>query len=265
MTDNEETMQRAVKAKNLLSCITALAFGEKDEDVSQAVLRAETTHIQHMLREHQVFRYVHNGNALNKFYSSMIQQTKDSNPLQQVAAMEYLAIAVEGSLAENLEARVPKLLDVVFHALKHQTVPVTVPALHILTHLIHNIDQTSVDTRRAIVDQISRLVPTILLHIGDVSLTGGTAAFFTAAFDVLHAGCTRLSTTFRPFANKIELASLVLLNPPLDNDTAVLSVLPALSQCFGAIANATPADATSSTWQQVTYYVLSLSCLTTRL
>ncbi|KAF0689777.1 Aste57867_18796 [Aphanomyces stellatus] len=246
---------RATKAKNLLSSITALAFADKDDDdegVTDAAYRAESAHIQQVLREHQVFRFVWNGNALNKFYNSMIQQTKDSSACRQEVAMSFLAVAVEGSAMEHLELRVSKLLDVVFHALKHQHVSVCVPALHILTHLIFNVKHAPVDVRRLLVEQLARLVPLIVTHVGAVALSVESAPFFVASFEALYVGCTSLSTTFRPFASKIEHACLVLLSPPTDVPVTVAqSVLGAMANCLGAIAHATAADAASTTWQQL--------------
>ncbi|RHY84288.1 hypothetical protein DYB37_002909 [Aphanomyces astaci] len=244
---------RATKAKNLLSSITALSFAQReDEPLVDELYQAETAHLQQVLADHQVFRLVVNGNALQKFYNTMIQQTKDSAALRQEVAMRFLAVAVEGSGMEALDQRVPKLLDVVYHALKHQHVSVCVPALHILTHLMFNLAHATVDTRRLVVDQIGRVVPLVLHHVGDVDLNAASAPFFIASYEALYVGCQSLSTTFRPFANKIEAACLPLLSPPAGTSTDVAtSILPAMSSCLGAVAHATAVDATTSTWQQI--------------
>ncbi|ETW07369.1 hypothetical protein H310_01904 [Aphanomyces invadans] len=242
---------RATKAKNLLSSITALSFSDRDEEpLSDELYQAETTHLQHVLAQHQVFQFVVNGNALQKFYNTMIQQTKDSATLRQEVAMQFLAVAVEGSAMEALEERVPNLLDVVYHALKHQHVSVCVPALHILTHLMFNLAHATTETRRLVVDQLGRAVPVVLHHLGEVDLNASTAPFFIASYEALYVGCKSVSTTFRPFASKIESACLPILSPPTGTSTEVASsVVLAMSNCLGAIALAT--DSTTNTWQQM--------------
>ncbi|CAK4608506.1 hypothetical protein LEN26_017027 [Aphanomyces euteiches] len=250
---------RATKAKNLLSSITALSFADsEDNSVSDATYEAETAHIQAILRNHQVFKLVNNGNALNKFYTTMIQQTKDSSALKQEVAMKFLAVAVEGSAIEHLEARVPRLLDVVFHALKHQHASVCVPALHILAHLMFNIDHAPVDTRRTIIEQVGRFVPVILHHLNDIPLSASSASFFVASFEALFVGCKAISATFRPFASKIEQACTVLLAPPSATPVNP-EVVVAMANCLGAVPHATANDATSTTWlQMVERVVLTL-------
>ncbi|OQS01211.1 hypothetical protein ACHHYP_01786 [Achlya hypogyna] len=249
--DTESLQQRETKAKNLLSSIVALAFADGDEsEKDAATFAAEAGQIQAMLRDQAVFRFVHAGNAYNKFFNHMITMSKDAAVYKQVAALEYLAVIVAGSAIETLEPRVPKVLDVVYHALKHQHSSVCVPALRIVADLLAAADDATPEGRRAIIEQISRLAPLILQHLHSVPLTAETTTYFVASYDALLMGLTHHSTSFRSFAIKIEQACLLVLNPPMDVAVA-RAVVPSAAACLGAVANATAADATSSMWTQL--------------
>ncbi|EQC41755.1 hypothetical protein SDRG_00618 [Saprolegnia diclina VS20] len=249
--DSESLQQRETKAKNLLSSIVALAFADVDgADTDAAIFSAEAHQIQAMLTEQHVFRFVFAGNAYTKFFNHLITMSKNSAVYKQVAALEYLAVVVDGSAVEHLEARVPKILDVVFHALKHQHSSVCAPALRIFAALLTNADEASTDGRRAIVDYVARIVPVVLQHLHDVPLTAETTTYFAASYDALLAGLTYHSTTFRSFSTKVEQACLLILNPPMDLALARL-VLPSAARCLGAVANATAVDATSAAWTQL--------------
>ncbi|OQR81923.1 hypothetical protein THRCLA_11284 [Thraustotheca clavata] len=238
-----------IKAKNFLSSVVALAFAQEDNE-NEAFFLAQAHQIQCMLQEQQIFRFVYQGNAYTKFFNQMISMTKDNLVYKQVVALEYLAVLVNGSPIEHLEPRISKLLDVVYHALKHQHTSVCVPALKITCTLLQNAQHASNECRRAIIEQIGRIVPLIIQHLHEVALATDTTEYFIVSYNALYTGLTHHSTSFRSFAIKIEQACLLLLNAPTDLSIAK-AVLPSMSQCLGAIANATPVDTTSATWQQL--------------
>ncbi|KAJ0397099.1 hypothetical protein ATCC90586_009144 [Pythium insidiosum] len=285
MASSMESQAAAVHAslsRNLLSSVLALALPDhlasdasaQESFIAQgAQLRAILTQhdvfgvgaqLRAILTQHDVFGVVTDGKAFDKFHAKLFELVDQASVGRdaKATALELLAVVVEQCPMEQLEALQPKLMERVLKMVKYvkEAPRVVAAACRIARLLVRHIEFYAPESRRALFETLTKLLPAVLAVVTEASTAAASAedkAVVVQGLGVFTELLLVSPSSVRSSVAKLESAAVqVFFVAPLLADDAVVR---ATAECLASIANAS--DKLHQTWKQIVDRVVEMAHL----
>ncbi|GLE04831.1 hypothetical protein PINS_up013810 [Pythium insidiosum] len=255
--DSQAAAVHASLSRNLLSSVLALALPDHlaSDAAAQQSFVAQSAQLRAILTQHDVFSVVTDGKAFDKFHAKLFELVDQATVGRdaKAAALELLAVVAEQCPMEQLEALQPKLMERVLKMVKYvKDAPrVVAAACAVARQLVRHIDLYAPESRRALFETLTKLLPAVLAVIGESSTATASSdddkAVVVQGFRLFTELLLVSPSSVRSSVAKLESAAVQVLNvaPLLQDDAVVL----AAAECLASLANAS--DKLHQTWKQI--------------